>query len=371
MKYRNLAGRRVSQLGFGAMRLPTKEGTLDEAGATKMIHFALDNGINYIDTAWPYHDGESEPVIGRALQGGYRKATYIATKSPTWLITDESDFEDILDKQLQRLQTDHIDFYLLHALNQKHWEICRRFDGLGFLTRMKEKGKILHAGFSFHDEFPLFREIVDTYDWEFAQIQYNYLDRTYQAGEAGLDYARSRGLDVIVMEPLRGGNLAGPLPSQVAELWKRGTNGWTPVEWALRWVWNDPLVSLLLSGMSNMEQLKENLRVASEASADSLSGEQLALVDSVEAAYRGLIPVDCTGCGYCMPCPSGVDIPGNFSVWNEYHMFGRNEKANRYSTLDEGVRADRCIECGACLDHCPQQIAIPTELKRLASALSV
>lgn len=370
MNYRTLAGERVSQLGVGAMRLPTQNGKIDEPRAIEMIRFAIDNGVNYMDTAWPYHREESEPLVGKALRNGYRERTFVATKSPIWLIEEESDFERILDQQLLRLETEQVDFYLLHALNKKHWETCRKCNALGFLKRMQEKGKVRHLGFSFHDELALFKEILDAFKWEFCQIQYNYLDREYQAGEEGLDYARSKNVDVIVMEPLRGGNLAGPIPGKVQTLWEKSGTAWTPVEWALRWIWNDPLVSLVLSGMSSLEQLKENIDIASTAAAGQLRQEQLLLVDQARTAYRSLIQVDCTGCGYCMPCPSGVDIPRNFSLWNEYHMFDRPERANQYRSIDAGARAEACTECGLCLSHCPQEIAIPEELRRVAAELA-
>jgi predicted aldo/keto reductase-like oxidoreductase len=371
MLYRSLAGERVSQLGFGAMRLPTADGAVDVPETMRLLRYAIDNGVNYLDTAWMYHDGESEGVVGKALKDGYRDRTFVATKSPVWLMKDPADFDRYLDLQLERLDTDRIDFYLLHALSAGSWEKCRQMGALDFLGRAKMAGKIGHAGFSFHDELPAFKQIVDEGSWEFCQIQYNYLDRAFQAGLEGLQYAKARGIDVIVMEPLRGGSLARGVPPTVQALWDGAAVGRTPAEWALRWIWDVPEVSLILSGMGAIEQVEENLRTASSAPAGCLTPEERALVDAVEAAYRGETRIDCTECRYCMPCPSGVDIPRNFAQYNSYFMFMQDPlvKAD-YRWIPEDERASACTECGNCEELCPQQLPIQEHLKAVTAAFA-
>jgi predicted aldo/keto reductase-like oxidoreductase len=371
MLYRKLAGERVSQLGFGAMRLPTAGGGIDEREAVSMIRAAIDAGVNYVDTAWPYHNGKSEELVGAALRDGYRDRTLLATKSPVWLMKEEDDFDSILDRQLAKLGTDRIDFYLLHALNKDLWKTCLELDAIAFGERAKKAGKIRHFGFSFHDDAATFKAICDAHDWEFCQIQYNFLDRNEQAGEGGLRYARSRGIGVVVMEPLRGGNLVGPLPAGVRGLYDGFPVRRSSADWALRWVLDDPDVAVVLSGMSARAQLDENLKVASDAAAGEMSDAELALIDSVEAEYRRLIQVGCTGCGYCLPCPSGVNIPRNFAVFNEYYMFEKSAAAKGgYQWVDEGQRADKCVECGQCEELCPQRIEIRKELKRVTAELA-
>jgi predicted aldo/keto reductase-like oxidoreductase len=371
MLYRWLAGERVSQLGFGAMRLPMVDGTVNVPETIRMLRYAIDNGVNYLDTAWPYHGGESEGIVGKALEDGYRDRTFIATKSPVWLMKEPADFDRYLDLQLKRLGTDRIDFYLLHALGTANWETCQRNAALDFLERARKAGKIRHAGFSFHDDLPVFKEIVDEGDFEFCQIQYNYLDRAFQAGEEGLHYAKERGLDVIVMEPLRGGSLARGVPPTVQALWDGAAVRRTPAEWALRWIWDQPEVSLVLSGMGAIEQVEENLWTASTAPAGGLTADERALVGAAEAAYRAETRIDCTACGYCMPCPSGVDIPRNFAQYNTYFMFMQDPlvKAD-YSWIPADERASACTECGTCEELCPQQLPIKEHLRAVTAAFA-
>ncbi len=371
MLYRKLAGERVSQLGFGAMRLPTRDGAIDEAEAIAMIRDSIDAGINYVDTAWPYHDGASEPLVGKALRDGYRDRVFLATKSPIWLLKKPEDFDTFLDRQLARLETDHIDFYLLHALNVPSWETCLKFDALAFGERAKKAGKIRHFGFSFHDDLATFKKICDASDWEFCQIQYNFLDRKEQAGEEGLRYARSKGIDIVVMEPLRGGNLVSPVPASVRALYDAQAVKRSSADWALRWVWNERDVAVVLSGMSTRRQIEENLATAADAAAGSMSAGELAMIDRAETEYRRLMPVPCTGCRYCMPCSAGVNIPRNFAVFNEYYMFERSEAARGgYRWVDADQRADKCVECGACEELCPQHIAIRENLKRVVAEMA-
>ena len=372
MKYRKFGknGTDTSVFGIGCMRLPLKNGEdeskIDEAEAIRMIRYAIDSGVNYVDTAYPYHGGESEPLVGKALQDGYRERTKLATKSPVWKVEQYEDFEKFLDEQLEKLQTDYVDFYLLHALSIERWEKMKKLNALAFLDEMKKKGKIKNAGFSFHDNYPTFKTIVDAYDWDMCQIQLNYLDQEYQAGVKGLQYASRKGIPVVVMEPLQGGKLA-QIPSQdIMELWKSYDEKRSPVEWAFKWLYNFPEVNVILSGVSNMEQLKENIELFDSAEADTMSEEELKLVDKVRDLYREKIMVPCTGCDYCKPCPEGVAISTVFELYNEAVMYDKKEKnARMYNDflIKNNKDASQCVECGNCESACPQNIAIIEELK--------
>jgi len=386
MLYRTIgkSGDEVSILGFGCMRLPVIDQDptkINEELALPMLRRAIDAGVNYIDTAYPYHSssfevpGESEPFVGRALQDGYREKVKIATKLPPWLVESPDDMERILDHQLERLQTDCIDYYLLHALNKNFWSIMQQHGALDFLDKARASGKIKRAGFSYHEGPELFEPIVDAYDWDFCQIQYNYLDEETQAGKAGLEYAAEKGLGVVVMEPLRGGNLAGSLPEEAEAVFAGAAVKRSHVEWALRWIWNDPRVSTLLSGMTEAVQAEENLKIAAEAHAGTLTEDELARVNQVKQIYRSKQRVPCTKCGYCMPCPVGVKIPDNLSLYNEFYLFDSDNSrflatALYNMTLPPEAKADQCTECGQCLEHCPQQIAIPDELKRVVETFA-
>ncbi|HSR30648.1 MAG TPA: aldo/keto reductase [Anaerolineae bacterium] len=365
---------RPSALGFGAMRLPVIDddpSKIDEPEATRMVRYAIDHGVNYVDTAYPYHRQNSETFLGRALQDGYRERIKLATKLPSWLIEKEEDFDRYLGEQLERLQTERIDFYLLHSLGEKHWPQVRDHGVLPWAEKALADGRIGHLGFSFHDKYELFQEIVDATDlWTFCQIQYNYMDIEEQAGTKGLKYAADKGLAVVIMEPIRGGMLAGNVPPSIQALWDSAPVKRTPAEWALQWVWNQPEVSLLLSGMSTMEQVEENVASAGRSGAGTLTGEELALVDRVREAYRELCAIPCTACEYCLPCPSGVNIPGIFEIYNDLLMYGDEQRAKMfYSWIDEKERADLCIECGECLEKCPQHIEIPDWLKKVHEVL--
>ena len=368
----------LSILGFGCMRLPLLEGKIDEARAIAQIRLAIDRGVNYVDTAWPYHGGASEPLLGRALRDGYRDRVKLATKLPSWLVQSPEDFDRFLNAQLERLGTNRIDYYLVHTLDGALWDKLVALGVGDFLDRAQADGRIGNAGFSFHGLGADFPRIVDGYPWVFCQIQYNFFDREYQAGDAGLRYAAARGLGVIAMEPLRGGNLALPAaPPAVAQIWSEAPVRRTPAEWALRWVWNHPEVTLLLSGMNDEAQIKENLAVAEAALPDSLSAAELALVERAGLTYHGLTQIGCTGCGYCMPCPAGVQIPGCFDVYNKMHMFGNTEEAKFIYALrmsdklisSQAGYASQCVSCGACLDKCPQHLAIPELLAKVAAEL--
>jgi predicted aldo/keto reductase-like oxidoreductase len=360
---------RPSALGFGAMRLPTIDndpGRIDEPEATRMVRHAIDQGVNYVDTAYPYHRGTSETFLGRALQGGYRERIRLATKMPCWLIKEPGDFDRYLDEQLERLQVGHIDFYLLHGLNGKRWPSLSELGVLPWAERALVDGRIGHLGFSFHDAYDVFQELVDASDlWTFCQIQYNYMDVDYQAGTRGLRYAAGKGLAVVVMEPIRGGRLSNNVPPTVQAIWDGAPVQRTPAEWALQWVWNQPEVSLVLSGMSAMQHVEENLASAARSGPGTLTGEELALYGRVREEYERLCPIPCTDCKYCLPCPSGVNIPGVFEIYNELMMYGDERRARMvYGWLEEDERANLCIECGECLDKCPQSIEIPEWLKK-------
>ena len=365
-------GEEVSALGFGCMRLPTlQDGKIDLPEATKMLRFAIDNGVNYVDTAWGYHNGESEPFVGEALKDGYRERVHLATKLPSWLIKTREDMDHYLDEQLKRLQTDSIDFYLIHALNRRFWKNLKENDLFDFMDKALNQGKIKHIGFSFHDTLEVFKEIVDSYNWEFCQIQYNYVDLKYQAGAEGLRYASKKNMGIVIMEPLRGGRLANRVPPEVADLWKSAPKKRTPAQWALRWLWNDPDIGVVLSGMSNMEQVKENIETAKRAVPESLTPEELDLVAEVGRVYRSRTGVGCTGCNYCMPCPNNVLIPTAFEFYNIALMFDDAKEAKRSYNLfvKEENRASKCIECGKCEELCPQRIPIIEKLKEVKALL--
>ena len=378
MKYRKF-GRldyQASILGFGCMRLPTVNGDagkINEPEAISMIRKAIDQGVNYVDTAYPYHQGQSEILVGKALQDGYREKVKLATKLPLFRCESAADFDRILNEQLAKLQTDHIDFYLLHGLNQATWEKAKKFDYPSFLKKALADGRIHNAGFSFHDQLPLFKEIVDAYPWTFCQIQYNYMDTEFQAGTEGLEYAAAKGLAVVIMEPLKGGKLAKTPPVSIQEIMDKAETKRTPAEWGLRWVWNRPEVSVVLSGMGKPEQVEENLRLASSAEANTLSGQELAMLDEVKKRYRSLTKIDCTACGYCQPCPTGVSIPGSFALYNDAHIYDDFTSSRfAYNTFyAKESKASACVECGACEEACPQQLPIRDYLKEVQKDLEV
>lgn len=375
MLYRKMqkTGDDLSILGFGCMRLPTKNGRIDEAMATKQLRDAIDKGVNYVDTAWPYHGGRSESFLGKALKDGYREKVKIATKLPQFLCHSKEDMYSFFEKQLKKLDTNVIDYYLIHSLNGAGWEKMKRLGIFEFMEDIRNSGKITNIGFSFHGAREDFKKIVDDYDWDFCQIQYNILDEYNQAGKEGLMYAAEKGLGVIVMEPLLGGNLATTLPDKVKSIYDSAPKKRTNVEWALRWIWNHPEVSVILSGMNRDEHINENIKIASEAEPNSLTEPELKIISDAANTYKSLRKVSCTGCRYCMPCPGKVDIPASFETYNNRHLFN---KKLFYSALylgnqggitgGEATLASQCINCKKCVKECPQNINIPEELKNVS-----
>jgi len=353
---------KASALGMGCMRLPTIGGDrsqIDEPEATRMVHYAIDHGVNYFDTAYPYHGGNSERFLGRALQGGYRDKIRLATKLPVRMVERTEDFDRFLNEQLDRLQTEYVDFYLFHGLRAPRWETVQKLGLLECADRAIADGRVRHMGFSFHDSVDMFKTIVDGYDrWTMCQFQYNYMNEEYQAGTEGLEYAASKGLACVIMEPLLGGKLADP-PAPIRELWKDASTERSPVEWALWWLWHKPQVAVALSGMSAMEHVVENVASAGRSGVGILSEDELALVERVRVRYDEICPIPCTQCAYCMPCPNGVNIPRVFSTFNNgviYNAFG--DARRRYRRMPAESSASACIACRQCEDLCPQDIPI-------------
>lgn len=353
----------VFPLGFGCMRLPVKgkDKKINRPLAIEMIRHAIDEGVNYVDTAYYYHGGESEEVVGLALQDGYRERVQLATKSPVYDIDEEITFDKLLDDQLKKLGTDHIDFYLLHTLNNDLWHNkVLRYGVLDSLRRAKADGRIKYMGFSFHDELPLFKEIVDAFEWDFCQIQYNYVDTKIQAGTEGLEYAYAKGMSVVIMEPLRGGRLAGGIPERVKAQLPRSKSH---VETALDFIWDRPEVSLLLSGMSTPRQVEENLRYAKRSHVGMLTKNERECLKKADEVFHTMPLVGCTGCSYCMPCPFGVNIPKAFGIYNSSISDGMGSAKKNYAELDG--KADLCRACGKCKPSCPQSIDIPEQLRNV------
>ncbi|NQT88148.1 aldo/keto reductase, partial [bacterium] len=334
--------------------------TVDEPLAIEMIRTAIDGGVNYIDTAYPYHGGNSERVLGKALQDGYREKVRVATKLPTWACHEKGDFDRLLDEQCERLGLDFIDFYLLHNLHAGVWPRMMELGALGWLEGLLAAGRVGHVGFSFHDGFEAFRTIVDAFDWTLCQIQYNFMNEKVQAGTAGLEYAAEKGMAVVVMEPLLGGCLVSP-PEPIQAIWDEAPTPRTPADWALQWLWNKPEVAVVLSGMSAMEHVTQNLASADASGVGSLSSDERKLVQRAAWEYEKLNPAPCTRCGYCMPCPEGVDIPRNFQLYNDAETFkGAHEGLNRnlYAMQPETARASACVACRECEEKCPQSIEV-------------
>lgn len=387
MQYRKMGSLdwEVSALGFGCMRLPPRRLNrlrAETEESVRIIRHGIDQGINYIDTAWPYHLGDSERIVGQALQDGYRERVHLVTKLFMPLVREAGDFDRYLNAQLEKLQTEYLDIYLFHALNVGTFEKVKRLGLIEKMEAARAQGRIRHIGFSFHDTFPVFKEIIDYYDWDMAQIQYNYMDTGIQATSQGLAYAHSKDIAVVIMEPLKGGQLANP-PAEALDIMRTAGNRRTPVDWALQFLWNRPEVAVVLSGMGSQQMVDENCASADRSGINSLSEEEEEVIARLADVYRSGILVPCTACEYCMPCPVGVNIPKNFAILNNVSMEhnrlmrwrvrrGYKKLADSKEKLDKenpNGNASLCVTCGQCLEKCPQQINIPGELEKVHAIL--
>lgn len=376
-------GVKLSPLGFGAMRLPLKVGgkatnfaTIDEVDvdlSIAMIRTAIENGVNYFDTAYNYVSGSSEVILGRALQDGYREKVYVASKSPAWLYKAPEDFDRYLDEQLTRLQMDHLDFYLLHSMNGGSWKKSVRNNAVEAMQRVKDEGRVSYIGFSFHDDLELFEEILNAADWDFCQIQLNYYDRDYQAGIKGMKMAAERGMGVVVMEPLRGGLLVD-LPKDVQRVFDESGYTRSNVEWSFDWLWDLPEVSCVLSGMSDLKQVEENCEFMQRGYVGMLSPDEKAVVDQVKSALDSKAAIPCTGCNYCVDmCPNKIAIPYNFYAYNLGALYDDMDLAKDFyanEVTSYGRRAEHCTSCGSCEEICPQHIAIGEWMPKIDELLS-
>lgn len=376
MRYRKFGSLdwNVSALGFGIMRMPVIDGEygrIDEEAGLKLVREAIDSGVNYLDTAWNYHGEGSEGFLGRVLADGYREKVRIATKMPCWLVEKPEDLDRYFDIQMERLQVDRIDFYLLHALQRDWWE---RMKEAGFRRWAEKKladGVIGNLGFSFHGMFPLFRRIIEEYDlWTMTMVQHNYMDAEREAGTAGIRLAADKGLAVVAMEPLRGGQLAKEPPPGIGEIFRKAVPGRSIAEWGLRWLWDQSEISMVLSGMSAPEQVRENIRIACETGPGCMEDSEKEVIEAVKLAYEERAGIGCTFCGYCLPCPMGAAIPWIFEYYNISSMYDDIRRARgHYAMLDQSNRGDVCTSCGRCVEHCPQHLDIPSLLAECHSLL--
>ncbi len=363
----------LSLLGYGCMRFSSKNGKIDLEKAEQEIMAAFRAGVNYYDTAYIYPG--SEVVLGEILaRNQIRDQVYIATKLPHYLIKNRESMEKYFAEQLKRLRTDHVDYYLMHMLTDvKTWDRLKDLGIEEWLKEKQESGAIRQVGFSYHGSSDMFIQLTDAYDWDFCQIQYNYLDENSQAGKKGLHYAASKGIPVVIMEPLRGGKLVNLLPPKAKKLFESYPVKRSPAEWAFRWLWNQPEVTCVLSGMNSLEMVQENVRIAAETEAGAFTEEDHELIAKVVAEINATTKVGCTGCRYCMPCPKGVDIPGTFAAYNRIESDGKMEAFREYfmctGLRKDSAAASNCVECGKCEQHCPQHIEIRKELKNARKAL--
>lgn len=374
MQYRLIekTGDEVSSLGFGAMRLPLKNGKINRELAQKQIYHAIDNGINFIDTAYLY--GDSEKFLGETLQGEYSDKVRICTKLPSIHVRKYEDMENFLAEQLERLKRDYIDYYLVHSVDFKTTNRLIKKGLFEFLDNAKSEGKVRHVGFSYHGPKEEFDSIVDAYDWDVVMVQYNYFDENVQASMEGIEYAASKGMGVFVMEPLKGGILAGEMPKDAEEIFKKADPSKSTAQWALQWVLNNRNVSCVFSGMNSIEQLEENLAVAERTTPLSMTFEEMETVELVKRVMRNSLKINCSTCGYCMPCPQGVNIPECLKTYNEKYLFNHKGFINTslidYYQYVGGVmgkpgNAGLCNACGKCLRKCPQKLDIIAELKKV------
>ncbi len=381
MKYRKMGSLdwEVSALGFGCMRLPSRKINRLRADTDKsvdLIRYGIDQGINYVDTAWIYHLGDSEKVLGKALQDGYRERVHLTSKLPMFMVSKADQFDSYLKTQMKRLQTNYLDAYLFHAVNQGQFEKIKKLNLIQKMEKAKKDGLIRHIGFSFHDTLPVYKEIIDYYPWEITQIQYNYMDTAVQASTQGLEYAHSKGIAVVIMEPLKGGTLVNP-PHEALDIINSAEKKRTPADWALQFLWNKPEISVVLSGMNTKKMIQENCTSADNSGINSLTPQELNIIEKLTEEFKKKIAVPCTACSYCMPCPKGVNIPQNFACLNnialERSRFRRIMVRSTYRKLkgkksqvnlkNPNGKATLCIKCGECTKKCPQNINIPKELE--------
>ena len=374
MQYRSdKYGNQLSVLGFGCMRFPQKMGRIDMEQTELQLMAAINGGVNYLDTAYIY--GGSEAAVGEILEkNNARDRVYIATKLPHYLIKSREGMEKLFREELKRLRTDHIDYYLMHMLTDPDtWQRLKDLGIQEWLEEKKSSGEIRQVGFSYHGNTDVFCRLVDAYDWDFCQIQYNYMDEHTQAGRRGLQYAHAKGMPVIIMEPLRGGRLVNNLPAEALKLFSNRIENRTPAEWALRWLWDQKEVTVVLSGMNSMEMVQENMGIASQTQIGQMGEQEQALLQEIVKAINAKLKVGCTGCGYCMPCPKGVDIPGTFAAYNRYYNDGKFVALKEYfmcTTLRQNsAAASQCIGCGKCEKHCPQNIPIREKLQNAKKTL--
>ena len=362
-------GIETSLLGFGCMRFPVLEnGEINEPETERMLDKAIAEGVNYIDTAYPYHEGKSEIVTGKILKKYDRDSFYLATKLPLWQINSLEDVDRIFGEQLTKLQTDHVDFYLMHAMNKERWDAMRKLGVVERLEQIKAEGRIRYLGFSFHDSYEAFEEIINAREWDFCQIQLNYMDVEEQAGLKGYELAASKNVPVIVMEPVKGGSLAA-FAEDIMEKFRAADAQASAASFALRWVGSLPGVKVILSGMSTMGQVEDNLKTF--GCFKPLSGEEQKMMKEVRDTLKSRVQNGCTACRYCMPCPAGVDIPGCFGVWNTYHMYQNYNMVKRRweNELGEQKQAKNCVKCGKCEQACPQKLSIRKDLERAQADL--
>jgi predicted aldo/keto reductase-like oxidoreductase len=370
MRMMEKTGAETSLLGFGCMRFPvTAQGKIDRQKSQEMLDLAYAQGINYYDTAYPYHDGESELFVGEALKKYDRNSFYLATKLPTWMVHTTEDVDRLFQEQLQKLQMEYIDFYLLHALDKEKWPRMKELGVLERLEKYRAEGKIKRIGFSFHDDYDTFEEIIKAYPWDFCQIQFNYLDANYQAGMKGVKLAEELQIPLVIMEPVKGGSLATFSEDITGKIKSVSGNDASAASFALRWVGSQPGVKVILSGMSTMAQLEDNLQTFSPFK--PFSEEEFGTADEIVRLINSRVQNGCTGCRYCMPCPAGVNIPGCFSAWNNYHMFQNYNMVKwKWETeIGTSQQASNCVQCGLCETKCPQKISIREDLKQVQADL--
>lgn len=365
MYYSKFKDKEVSLLGMGCMRLPLdSQGEVDVDASVAAIRKGIDEGINYVDTAYVYHNGFSERVLGMALRDGYREKVLIADKMSIWLAKTEEDLDRLFDKQLSRLGTDYIDIYILHNQNRKFFEKCKKLNIFSWLDQKKKEGKIRYTGFSFHDEYDVFEEIIKSYDWDMCQIQFNYIDENYQAGIRGLRLAGEMNIPVVIMEPLKGGRLASKLPPQIEPMWKEMSEDRKPVDWAFRWVADHPQVMTILSGMSSMDQMTENLELFKTITPGCLSDGDRNVLSKIADTFRSLVEYGCTECRYCMPCPQRIDIPKTIRLYNDLALYDNAAGVHTEYSWMAPYTASKCVECKACESHCPQSLPVSSIMKK-------